>query len=391
MPDFIKCFRNWKMIINTTKTKCITFQQKNKLNKTELFTVENCILSNVCEFTCLGIKINALGSFKSTPKFLGRKANRVCFALNNHLKVRDIPVVIALKLFDATVLPMVPKSGQLLKAMQYGSWDLGLIEQVYLNFCKHILGVNRSTTNLLCRAELGRRPIKLVIALKILQFFKHCLELSDDKLVKEALKADGDLYMKHDTIKIFSKYISDTETVFGNDFSQLPKVKQKAKLLEIYHRIWASKVVRSSKDSAYFIFKKTITYEPYLSLIRYRKHRVSYTKLRLSDHPLMIEAGRHFKFKIQQEERICPLCNNGAYSEDEIHFVMKCTQFEELRAKMLQLVENKYVAFKSLNDEQKLFYLFTNEDKEVCRGISDADSLNLLAGEPPGPPPGLYH
>ena len=49
---------------------------------------------------------------------------------------------------------------------------------------------------------------------------------------------------------------------------------------------------------------------------------------------------------------------------------MKCTQFEELRAKMLQLVENKYVAFKSLNDEQKLFYLFTNEDKEVCHGIS---------------------
>ena len=49
---------------------------------------------------------------------------------------------------------------------------------------------------------------------------------------------------------------------------------------------------------------------------------------------------------------------------------MKCAQFEELPAKMLQLVENKYVAFKSLNDEQKLFYLFTTEDKEVCHGIS---------------------
>ena len=72
----------------------------------------------------------------------------------------------------------------------------------------------------------------------------------------------------------------------------------------------------------------------------------------------MKQAPRHFKFKIQQEERICPLCKNGA--EDEIHFVMKCTQFEELHAKMLQLVENKYVAFKSLNDEQKLFDLFTN-------------------------------
>ena len=121
--------------------------------------------------------------------------------------------------------------------------------------------------------------------------------------------------------------MSDTETVFDNDFSQLPKAKQKAKLLEVYQRTWTSKVVRSSKGSAYFIYKKTITYEPYLSLIGYRKHRFSYTKLSLSDHPLMIEAGRHFNFKIQQEERICPLCKNGV--EDEIHFVMKCTQFEK--------------------------------------------------------------
>ena len=35
---------------------------------------------------------------------------------------------------------------------------------------------------------------------------------------------------------------------------------------------------------------------------------------------------------------------------------MKCTQFQELRVKMLQLVENEYLAFKSLNDEQKLIF-----------------------------------
>ena len=34
---------------------------------------------------------------------------------------------------------------------------------------------------------------------------------------------------------------------------------------------------------------------------------------------------------------------------------MKGSQLEELRAKMLQLIEHKYVAFKSLNDKQKLF------------------------------------
>ena len=223
----------WKMIINTTKTKCITFQNKNKLNKTELFTVGNCILSNVLEFTYLGIKVNASGSFRSTPKFLGEKANRACFALNNHLKVRNIPVVIALKLFDATVLPILTYGAEVWTRDTYESWDLRFMEQLHLNFCEHILGVNRSTTNLLCRAELGRRPIILIIDLKILQFFKHCLNLSDDKVVKEALKAEEGLYTNYDTIKLFSKYISDTETIFDNDFSQLPIAKQKAKLYSV--------------------------------------------------------------------------------------------------------------------------------------------------------------
>ena len=178
----------WKMIINTTKTKCITFQKKNKLNKTELFTIGNSILSNVCEFTYFGIKINASGSFRSTPESLSEKTNRACFALNNHLKFRNIPVVIALKLFDATVLPILTNGAEVWAAFErdiYESWDLGLIEQVHLNFYKHISGVIRSTTNLLCRAELGRRPIKLVIDLKILQLFKHCLRLNDEKVVKE--------------------------------------------------------------------------------------------------------------------------------------------------------------------------------------------------------------
>ena len=115
----------WKMIINTTKTKCITFQKKNKLNKTELFTVGNCILSNVCEFTYLGIKINASGSFRSSPKFLGENANRACFALNNHLKVRDIPVVIALKLFDATVLPILTYGAEVWAAFERDKESIG--------------------------------------------------------------------------------------------------------------------------------------------------------------------------------------------------------------------------------------------------------------------------
>ena len=77
-------------MVSTTKTKLNVLLFKRKINKTELFRVGYSTLSNVCEFTYL---------LAAPPKFLSEKAaNRTCFALNKHLIVKDILVVITLKL-----------------------------------------------------------------------------------------------------------------------------------------------------------------------------------------------------------------------------------------------------------------------------------------------------
>ena len=50
----------------------------------------------------------------------------------------------------------------------------------------------------------------------------------------------------------------------------------------------------------YLSFKRKPTYETYLETVKDRKIRVQYTKLRLSDHNLEIESGRHKKIERQQ-------------------------------------------------------------------------------------------
>ena len=103
-------------------------------------------------------------------------AKGTCFSLNKNFKLKDIPINIAFKLFDATVLPILTYGAEVWATFERtdnDSWEKSPIEQVHLNFCKHILGVNRSTPDMLCRAELGRIPLKAVTNLKILGFFKH--------------------------------------------------------------------------------------------------------------------------------------------------------------------------------------------------------------------------
>ena len=106
--DILDRFCNtWNMKVNIEKTKCITFQKKNKVDKNDIFHMGGYFVSNICEFTYLGLTIYAAGSFKSSIEYLIQKARRACFALNRKIKLRHIPVNIALKLFDGHVTPIL--------------------------------------------------------------------------------------------------------------------------------------------------------------------------------------------------------------------------------------------------------------------------------------------
>ena len=65
----------------------------------------------------------------------------------------------------------------------------------------------------------------------------------------------------------------------------------------------------------------------YLQIVSNFKHRKALSKLRVSDHKLYIEVGRHTKLYLS--ERICTFCNVDI--EDEKHFLLKCTVYENLR------------------------------------------------------------
>ena len=81
--------------------------------------------------------------------------------------------------------------------------------------------------------------------------------------------------------------------------------------------------------------------------------RKELTKLRISNHELMIERGRYHSPKIPREERLCQLCKNKV--EDEKHFIFKCILYDVER-KNLELWFNSFlnVDFFGLNMEQKL-------------------------------------
>ena len=63
----------------------------------------------------------------------------------------------------------------------------------------------------------------------------------------------------------------------------------------------------------------------------------------------MIEKGRHMGLK--PEERMCPFCPNAI--EDEMHFLLDCQMYREIRAPLVREAERLNYFFKFLDREQK--------------------------------------
>ena len=81
-----------------------------------------------------------------------------------------------------------------------------------------------------------------------------------------------------------------------------------------------------SKADTYKLFKTRVKLENYLIDNNNRKHRVAFTKLRLSDYNLMIEKGRHRRPITPKEYRFCPHC--PLQVEHEMHLLTTCNIYE---------------------------------------------------------------
>ena len=128
------------------------------------------------------------------------------------------------------------------------------------------------------------------------------------------------------------------------------------RLSDIFHQQAFENIKRrDSKLRTYGKFKLEPGFEKYLDEIHV-KERTALTKLRLSNHLLMIEKGRHLG--IDREQRFCPFCPN--IIEDEKHFLTRCPQYRHLREILFDQVKTVIPQIHNRCDDQKFLNLMSS-------------------------------
>ena len=263
---------------------------------------------------------------------------------------------ITLHLFDTLIKPIL-----LYNSDFWGCLKVPLnnpIETTHMRFCKELLGVQRQTTNIGVLLELGRVPI-------MLHGKKNCIKnWGRIDILGKANKLN--LWSHQNSLENKIKWtMSVTDClnqmgIGGGNRNKLVHEAAMKRMKDIFHQEAFAELNRDgSKLRTYAKLKIEQGYEKYLSNIKNVEKRSALTKIRLSNHDLMIEKGRHQKLDINQ--RNCPFCH-GNLLEDESHFLLTCDIFSFLRNDLLRETAHLIPNFVLLSENQKMITLLTDED-----------------------------
>ena len=145
---------------------------------------------------------------------------------------------------------------------------------------------------------------------------------------------------------------------------QMSPQEAKKKYWKIFTDQWRLKINDcSSKLRTYAQMKFNLQYENYLSDVKIGPHRMALTRIRTSSHNLTVETGRYVRPKIPIEERLCTECG---MLEDERHFLLKCSRYDNERDYLWNKVNDLCPNFITLSDHDKFIYLMTAEREVAC-------------------------
>ena len=153
------------------------------------------------------------------------------------------------------------------------------------------------------------------------------------------------------------------------------------RLSDHFHNIAFEEIkLDTSKLRTYAKVKTEIGIEKYLIQIKNTDVRSKVTKLRLSNHRLAIETGRHTNPKTPKEERFCPFCQGEV--EDEYHFLFECRTMKHLREEFLKSVMSM-PGFKFFPKDIKLMTVLSDPQYDTCKFIANGMELrDFLASKP---------
>ena len=370
---------NNRLKVNMEKTKCMTFNRTGRLIRRNFF-LNGIKLENVRSYKYLGLMFTPSGEIKSALDDLRSRALKAYMSLKHKLGTIFYAYVDeTTKIFDTMIKPILLYSSDFWGCLKLPKNNP--VENLHSMFCKQLLQVQKSTTNIGVLLEVGRTPLMLTAQKLAVKNWDRIRRSNANELLKfsyvDANTESLTWFVRIKDCLAENGICQITDNLIIPDINNV-HVKLFNRLTDIFHQQSFEAIKKpDSKLRTYSLIKEGVGIENYLKCIHNHNHRSELTKFRLSNHKLMIEVGRHQKIPL--ENRFCPSCPNVV--EDEIHFLINCELYREIRKPIIEKCNDLKQNFAYYSDQQKFIFIMKSPLLvfDLTRFISSAiKEKNLL-------------
>lgn len=229
-------------------------------------------------------------------------------------------------------------------------------------------GVHKFAPILAIQGDMGWVPGVVQRKCEMIRLWNRLIKMEEDRVNKRVFswgKAHRSPWVK-EIYSIFEEV--DMLYIYRNNLScNVNSLKHK--LLMKYEEKWFENVLLKPKLRTYMHIKQNFSPELYVTSRLPRSQRSLVAQLRCGILPLAIEVGR-FK-NTPEENRLCVLCDLGEV-ENESHFLLYCTHYDDLRESLFLEVKRQISEIFWYADDQKLLCLFNYDVFKFANFVSKA-------------------
>ena len=363
--------QKWKMKINTDKTKIVHFRNP-AVPKTQLsFCCGDEDIHVIDKYKYLGLIFTEHLDYQYMAKSVADSANRALGVLIVKAKANGgMPFECFSKLYDSLVQSIISYG-----AVVWGNKEFSCIAAVQNRAGRFYLGVPRSTPTAAVQGEIGWTTSSQRQWISLTRQWCRLCNMDNNRLNKKIF------LWAYDQAQIVRRptWVKKCLTFYQNNNIDLDNILQvldttatlqnlETILFEKYKNKWLEELNRpnarhgagNNKLRTYRTYKRNFITEPYVTTIMGRSQRHALAVFRCGVAPIRLETGRYERPPLPVNQRTCFHCKNDV--ETEIHVILDCSLYEDIRENLLQSAEQKVFNFLELSKEDKFSQILSNPD-----------------------------
>ena len=343
----------WRLDINSEKTQIVHFRRNYELQSNYPFSFQSVHLKYTHSYKYLGFLFDEFMNFADGIKILADSAGRALGGLLSKLKVcPDLSFSVFSKLYNSLVDSIL-----FYAAGVWGFKERPDCNAIQSRALRCFLGVHKFSAKVAIEGDAGWEPCLVKQRGEIVRVWNRLVSLPVERLTRKIFMWDRG--NNHPWSREVAVILSDSDFhMFYMNNLQCNLISVKEKLFFNYTDLWKEEIWKKPKLRNYVLFKNDFVTEPYVYLNLKRRQRSLCAQLRFGILPLAIEVGR---FRGTPEElRLCEFCDLNVV-EDEVHFLLYCPLYEDLRKCMFEIVQKENADLFWKSEGEILSWIFENE------------------------------